>query len=240
MDWFITHKLNKIGDRANPDREFVKRLGSRFNPTYAFSPVLKYSAGVLTALSIFVFGTGSYAYASDAVLPEHDLYPLRLAIEGLEDRVAITSSVKARVRLKHAKRRLNERLLSDIQRQPVTQKQIQRFVSNIEASIDANGKLTELDREIFDNLTARIETAFTTSLVKVREQTEDTQAKDVIDELIEKQTEQLDKRVDKLQEKRKEQFKRITERGKQLRLKKKLESKDLPGIDPTQLRQVLP
>jgi len=62
-------------------------------------------------------GTGVYAYASDQVLPDHALYPLRQSLERFEVQIAAVTPMKDRVHLRLLERRAREKKLLEQKQQ---------------------------------------------------------------------------------------------------------------------------
>lgn len=120
--WNMKRRLSSISRQAKPDREFVislqKMLGEKGYLRPARSQVLLFSwrrAAVFFSLAgSLLVGTGTYAYVSPDVLPDHPLYGLRTTIEQAELTVARNPEAKAKVQLKQLRRHLQEeRLLAD-------------------------------------------------------------------------------------------------------------------------------
>lgn len=86
---------------------FISKVESFFD--YNWKPILmnKRLAVVFSVLTIF-FATSIYAYASGNVLPGNRLYPLKLAIEKIEQKVAVSDSAKIATNEKISARRLEE------------------------------------------------------------------------------------------------------------------------------------
>lgn len=243
FDWFLSKRLERLGRRANPDPAFVRALELRLRQEMKPQPRLwtswRGAVGFATTAVLLLVGTGGFAYSAESVLPEHPLYPLRQALERVEDRLALNPEQRAEVRLKHVDRRLRERLLLNRLSKPVTEEQMHNFVANVEASIEANGVLPEKEQVEFDATTAKIENVYTDSVVVAREQEPDQVEKEKIDTIIETQTTILEQHVGSLEEPRKEQFQTITERQRLLREQHKLEREGLPPLDQAQLRRLM-
>jgi len=116
MQWQLSRALARLSRRADPARDFVVSLHRRLEeagylaPAVRRPPVWKLcGAGVLALLLVFI-GTGSYAYASDDVLPDHPLYPLRQTIENAELNLSpmVTHAPKEKIQAKILARRLKE------------------------------------------------------------------------------------------------------------------------------------
>ncbi len=117
MYWFLKRQLRDMGRQAKARPEFVDALRSTlamkgYVPT-RFSLrgwFLRHLVGFGSALAMMAVGTtGAYAYVSEAVLPDHPLYPVREAIERLEEHAPIpVARVKAKLRANVAQRRVRE------------------------------------------------------------------------------------------------------------------------------------
>ncbi len=104
-------RLRTIGRRAAPDRSFVVALGERFKEpkSTAFFFLSWRRVTVTSAVVVGLLGsTATYAYASPQILPDHFLYPVRLALEQVETTVAFSPVAKERVQFKHLERRIAE------------------------------------------------------------------------------------------------------------------------------------
>jgi hypothetical protein len=112
MDWFTDSKLNKIGDRANPDPRFVRALESKLKKEMGHPAWwIRWSRlGAMATSVVFVFSgaMGAYAYNSPNVLPDHPLYGLRQALERAELQLATSPEKKTQVQAKHLERRIEE------------------------------------------------------------------------------------------------------------------------------------
>lgn len=244
LGWGMKDRLNKIGRRADPDGEFVRafeaHLRSETAPATKFFTVWKTAAVSLSLIGCFVIGTGAYAYASDNVLPEHPLYPVKTALEKAEGKLALAPGREATIRLKMARRRLKEQLLLNAGGKPVSPDQMRRFVYQIERAIEANGGLPEKERREFDRLTARIEAIYAASLVHEREKIENETEKVKIDSIIEEQTDRVQSKVENLQPARQKNFEKVIERRKKLKETKRLRRQDVSPLNRENIRLILP
>ncbi|MCK9361604.1 DUF5667 domain-containing protein [Patescibacteria group bacterium] len=112
------YELWKISRRARPDAAFVERLASRFTPEravrFAYRTTLRIAAAACAFVLVLGGSTASYAYASESVLPDHPLYPLRETVESLEESTALNAEAKTAVQRKFVERRLKEiRIMRD-------------------------------------------------------------------------------------------------------------------------------
>ena len=112
----LSRALARLSRRADPSRDFIASLHKRLEDTGYLAPAVRRApvwklcgAGLLALLLVFI-GTGSYAYASDDVLPDHPLYPLRQTIEQAELNLSpmVTHAPKEKIQAKILARRLKE------------------------------------------------------------------------------------------------------------------------------------
>ncbi len=114
----IRYKLWKMSRRAQPDVLFVAGLEKTFAKRKAQSAIgaksvftlyaLRFTSAAVAIVLILGGSTTTYAYASESVLPNSPLYPLREAVEIVEEKVAISPASKAAVQRKLVERRLGE------------------------------------------------------------------------------------------------------------------------------------
>lgn len=121
MNWFLKHKLEKMGQEGDPSPEFVRSLEMKLRAEIGH-PVwwIRWPKVATAACSIVMLagsGTGAYAYNSDEVLPDHPLYAVRQGIEQVEERVAFTPKMKERFRTQIKKRREREKTLLEARKQ---------------------------------------------------------------------------------------------------------------------------
>lgn len=119
--FFLKYRLTRMGKRVTADSNLKASLRARLvqagylpgrTSLWVRMRVATASAGMLF---LGFGGMASYAYASDAVLPDTPLYPFRQSIEALEVKLAPTSEVRAKVLEKQAERRQKEaHLLEDL------------------------------------------------------------------------------------------------------------------------------
>ncbi|MCC6563421.1 hypothetical protein IT087_00845 [Candidatus Uhrbacteria bacterium] len=113
------YKLWKMSRRAQPDAAFVARLETTLRERGAIgsrrvSPLFRMAAAACAVVLVLGGSTASYAYASESVLPDHPLYPLRETVESMEETAALSAEAKAAVQRKFVERRLNEiRIMRD-------------------------------------------------------------------------------------------------------------------------------
>ncbi|KAA0207016.1 hypothetical protein EDM68_00275 [Candidatus Uhrbacteria bacterium] len=155
MNPFVRYRLWKIARRAKPDAAFVAHLASRIAQLgSARSPVSWLGAygfrfaGVAMLVLAVLGGTAGYAYASDAVLPDHPLYPVREYVEGMEERAARTAEAKAQVQRKHLERKLEEVRRLQERRSRVHDRLLDRVESVLEEGLEERRSPEEIRAEL--------------------------------------------------------------------------------------------
>lgn len=108
MNLFTRYRLWTISRRAVPDAAFVARMNARFAPPRVVNFAYRFAAAGSALVLSLGLGTTAYAYSSDDVTPEHPLYPVRSAVENVEEAVAVTPTLKQAVQKQLVQRRLRE------------------------------------------------------------------------------------------------------------------------------------
>lgn len=116
MSFLLRVRLWRAARRSSPSSGFLRDLEAKLFPStelVALHRVRALRFAVVPALLVISFlgGTGVYAYASDTVLPDHALYPLRQSLEGFEVQIAAVTPMKDRVHLRLLERRAREKKL---------------------------------------------------------------------------------------------------------------------------------
>ncbi len=109
--WLSLRRIRqRATPRSNERREIEAYLRERnlFKDVQATSSWLRVVSGVVAAVLILCVGVSSYAYASETVLPNTVLYPVREAIEQVEVALAVTPVQKEKVEKKLEVRRVKE------------------------------------------------------------------------------------------------------------------------------------
>lgn len=125
IPFFLTTRLRRIARRPLADssvkasiRETLVRAG--YLP--AHTPFLIRFRVAFASAGLLITGLGgmaSYVYASDAVLPDTPLYPVRQTLEALEVKLATTPEVRAKVAEKQVLRRKKEAHLLEVLHKPL-------------------------------------------------------------------------------------------------------------------------
>ncbi len=116
MSLFLHYRLHRLSEKVKPSQEFLTSLEAKLFPREQILSmhrlrVLRFAV-VPALLVISLLGsTTAYAYASDTVLPDHVLYPLRKGVEGVQLQVASVTNMKDRVRLRLLERHAREKRL---------------------------------------------------------------------------------------------------------------------------------
>ncbi|MDO8617772.1 MAG: hypothetical protein Q7N87_02715 [Candidatus Uhrbacteria bacterium] len=142
----IHHLLHRLQRRARPDRRFVNSLRQTlmeagFLPAsrrvlsgvegFSFWHSWKMAAASLSMIMSLGTGTVVYAYASDAVLPDHPLYPIRTTIEQAEWQFARSLEEKERIQFRHTRRHVRELRQFSIRDQMPPQAHRQRILQEL-------------------------------------------------------------------------------------------------------------
>lgn len=200
MNWILEHKLKKLASAADPTPEFSRALERRIRSEIGhplwWIKGWKVAVSSVTVVSLLGSGTGVYAYSSNDVTPDHPLYGLRTAIEKVETRVAQTPVDKARVRLKHLARRVDEQKVMQAHNKPVPKQLIQEIEKKLDKQIDEDTGLPESSRDELDTVAGTI-----------KAQHEDLLEKDpVAKEGAKEGLERINKKIENLDAKRKTNF----------------------------------
>ena len=125
IPFLLSLRLKRIGRRPITDPKIKASIRERLVQAGYLqdrSKVLWRARMILASMSILVTGCGgmaSYAYASDSVLPNTPLYPVRQELEKLEIQLTFTSTTRAQVIEKQVERRKKEAHLLEKQQKPL-------------------------------------------------------------------------------------------------------------------------
>lgn len=127
---------------------FLEKLKS-FNALPAYKMALAYKglAFILAVTAIFS-ATSIYAYASNDIIPGTPLYPLKIAIEKIEQKIAITSTAKIDNYEKISNRRLQEAVNLSQQENKIVSEKINK---NIDTNIANNQKIKNSINKLSDS-----------------------------------------------------------------------------------------
>lgn len=196
FDWILSRKLNRIARRADPSHAFIVALEKRFRggrPTH--TTMWKVAMTSMTSAGVLFLGTGTYAYASENVVPDHPLYGVRQTIEQAESALAFTPTLKARVGVHLMSRRLREEEVVAKRRKAITQDQIGRFIRQTEDAMDANRLASSRVATMLDTTIASLEKEHVTFLEQLRAQGVDSVERGRIALWLTDQTEKLQARI---------------------------------------------
>ena len=142
MNFILKHKLTKLAQKADPNRDFVsaleKHLKSEVDHPLRWVQPWKWMVGGMMALSLVGSATGVYAYTSDDVLPDHPLYGLRQTIEHVEETVAVTPQLKQSVQQKHLERRKKEQKIVNAKKRTALKTELKKVKQDLDLD-DATG-----------------------------------------------------------------------------------------------------
>jgi hypothetical protein len=116
MSFFLRVRLWRAARRSSPSSGFLHTLEAKLFPSEEIIAlhrlrILRFAVVPSLLIVMFLGSTGVYAYASDTVLPDHALYPLRQSLEGFEVQIAAVTPMKDRVHLRLLERRAREKKL---------------------------------------------------------------------------------------------------------------------------------
>ena len=233
MLWPIKSKLRGLSKRAEPGskfrvalrKELVSRLPRR--PWYAL--IMRPVAVTASLAAMLGAGTASYAYASDSVLPDHPLYPVREQVENLVKTVAVTPKLQAAARLKLVLRRVRETEVMAARQRPLERPQVEKFEREFSQAVTAGGELNNGERAEFDGKLSAAELAQIKILQGVRERMRDEKGRQEVEDIIQDETRKITEKIDQLREKRKDQFEQQLKRREaiQEQLPWKVEGQDV-------------
>lgn len=191
MNLVTRYRFWKMNRAARPSGDFVKRLDSVILAKAGIQPkknwlttqAFRMSFGTLAIVCSMGAGTVSYAYASDDVTPDNPLYPVRQAVETVQEATAPTPAIKQAVIQQHLERRVQEievmkKRLPEVQKneeaakvldrvesalkQGIQQKETPRQVNErvkVELDKTDQSQLRPMQRQRVDNVRSRIERA---------------------------------------------------------------------------------
>lgn len=109
--WLLLRRLRRHATPSSTERGMVEaylQQNGALSPGFMRMSWIRPLAIVTTIVLVFSVSVSSYAYASDTVLPDTVLYPVREAVEHVEKRFAVTPARKERVHQKLLDRRMRE------------------------------------------------------------------------------------------------------------------------------------
>jgi len=172
---FVKYRFWKIKNDLSPSRAFKRSLWIKLEKLWTQKGLAKlawYQAhwfrfSAAMALMIFVVSsltTGAYAYVNPEVTPGTVLFPIKLAIESLEERAQITPEAKAKFVLKKISRRESEKATMEgnkkrgyIQRVKNIEKQIKKLEKNLEKMETKLNKKSEQGQKLRKIIEDRLE-----------------------------------------------------------------------------------
>ncbi len=157
----IKRQFKRISKEADPDPRFVRalelRIREEISPRHPWALRWKTAAVGLTSAGMMLVGAGSYAYASDTVVPGHTLYPVRETIERAEERLAFRPSWKAGVHLRHLARRLHEQEVIERHASDLPTRHLELYNETMNRTVEALPMLPPPTRERVDRRLIELE-----------------------------------------------------------------------------------
>lgn len=175
-------------------------------PTYIWyeQTWFRLAGGVMAGILGFTaIGTGAYAYSNPEITEGTTLYPVKQAIEKVEERIKITQEGKAKFYIKKMERREAEREVLEIR----SEDEIINITTTT-VKIEKKEKIKKTDSEI-----DKVEK----ELVKMKSELDeerDKKLKEKIEERLKKHQEWEKKRAEKQREAEKKELDRLEEREK--------------------------
>lgn len=164
MNWNIKRKLKNISRESDPDPRFVRALELRIREEIApnrrpWSARWKAAVVAFSTLSATCMGAGTYAYASDTVVPGHALYPVREAMEKAELRFP-GSERRTKTFVRHLRRRLQEQKMLESLPATMPIRHLDRYVETLDRTITETQRLDPEKRRQIDEMILEIERDF--------------------------------------------------------------------------------
>lgn len=211
--WFLRYRLWRLGRHALPDSLFKRELRRELQ-TRGFLPVAQPLIGKrwrmalasTTACGTLFAGTVGYAWASDDVLPDHALYPIREEVERVELALARTPEKKQDIRLQHLERRVHEIKLMQQKKRPVAPQHVDRLLLEMKAALPQAVNRIDLANEVEDEETQaiRLEAQSADEVVQTRQAVKTEEEREALDEILTTKAERVRSRVIQLKQTRRE------------------------------------
>ncbi len=199
MNWIIERRLRKLGHRAQPDAAFARALRKEINAEIGSSSIfgwaqwhrgLAWASGSTAAFVLAVSGTGVYAYQSDAITPNHVLYPVRIVAEHVVELAAITPHQRVNARMKKLQHRLREQEILQNANQ-LTPARVQEFENHVDEVMQTVADMPSKETEIVQEEVRHMEQKHVKILQKARETATEEMKKTIDDELQGQQDRQI-------------------------------------------------
>ena len=141
---FIRFSLYKIRRQISPKHEtksrIWKNLAKRWNdqPNQAVwfrTSLAPYSMAVIAALVVVAsFGTGAFAYTNPDITEGNLLYPVKRAIENVEEKLQFTTEAKAEFYLKKIERREAEK--RSLEKRNIKSEKLEQEIDKVERKLE--------------------------------------------------------------------------------------------------------
>ncbi len=204
MSFILRWKLKKLGEKANPSRDFVMSLEQRLKQENGHPAWwIQWSRVAAIGASTFVLlasGTGAYAYTSDEVLPNHPLYGLREGIEQVETKLAVSPERKTKIRIKHLQRRLEEARKLQRKNVPIGKDRVIEAARKIRNEIEAVEKLPEKEHQKIEQDAIKLEKTKLKLLEESKAATKSDQDRKQYEEILKREKEALKKKLERVQQ----------------------------------------
>ncbi len=157
MNLKILYNLWRIKKSATPSRQFKRELWQELEQNFSTTPKIKFAqiwfrwsmVGVASLLIVASLSTGVYAYNSPEVTENSSLYPVKQAIEKVEEATKITFEAKAQFLVKKIARREAEKQVMEKHGQAVEklEERIEKVAEQLQKTDEVLEKL-EAKREL--------------------------------------------------------------------------------------------
>lgn len=216
MPWLLKNKLHQLQNKALPSPGFKRSLEARLmseigcNPTVSMSWKLAFSM-VTAVMVVAVSGTGVYAYSSPDVLPDTPLYGVRLALENVEEKIAVLPDWRAKVIVKHLKRRIQENEIMKQKQKPITEGRVEMFAKDLKQALDKTNDLPEDVKKSTDAVLDELEQKHEDVILSPKNGTSTNEDRKDLEKVLKQEREKIKQKIQRMDEKRKKHFKRILE-----------------------------
>lgn len=112
---FLLYRVRRAARPSRAERQRIwetvaKQLGSQGGAiSWYYQSWFRVSIAALVGIVLISFGTGAYAYSSPDVTAGAVLYPVKLALENVEEKIKFSPAARARFYLKKIERREAEK-----------------------------------------------------------------------------------------------------------------------------------
>jgi len=216
MLWQIDKKLKLVSRKAVPDKEFIRSLETRLRLELGLKstpfPVWKIAISGALVLLVILSGTGVYAYTSPDVLPDTPLYSVRITLENIEEKTAITTKVRTEIAIKHLERRIKENEIMEQKQKPISDERVKLFTNEFQQAMDKADDLPEFQKKTTDELLDKLEKKHEDVVLKPKKDTIESDVKKRLEDTVKNERVKIKNKIEKMDVKRQEHFKDLRKR----------------------------